>query len=89
MKKGGFIMKVLREGKSLEPTMVVECKQTFYGDKKTCDSLLEINASDIKRGYITLDEENTIVYYYIICPVCGAKVEVEYRLIPTEIRKLI
>ena len=85
-------MKVLREGKSFEPTMVVECKQTFYGDKKTCGTLLEVSAKDIKRDYIILDDdddENTIVYYYIICPICRAKVEVEYRLIPTEIRKLI
>ena len=83
-------MKVLREHQNLEvPTMVVECRSSFYGSKNCCGSLLEVCADDIKYDYIHLGEDNDIVYHYVNCPVCGAKVEVEYRLIPTEIRKLI
>lgn len=83
-------MKVLREYKDMNtPTMVVECSPTFYGEKKTCGSLLEITVKDLKHDTIHLEEDNDVVYRYIVCPVCGAKVEVEYRLIPTEIRKLI
>jgi DNA-directed RNA polymerase subunit RPC12/RpoP len=83
-------MKVLREfNKSEIPTMTVECRKSFYGDKHCCGSLLEVEPKDIKYSHIHLGEENDMMYHYIVCPVCGARVEVEYRVIPTEIRKLI
>lgn len=83
-------MKILRTNKDTNnPTMVVECHNGGYSDKTFCGSLLEVAPNDIKYGHIHQGEENDIVYRYIVCPVCGSKVEVEYRLIPTEIRKLI
>lgn len=83
-------MNILRKYKNVEtPTMVVECHSGGYGDKKACGSLLEVSAEDIKCGHVHLGEESDIVFRYITCPICGAKVEVEYRLIPTEMRKLV
>lgn len=83
-------MNILRKNKNVnEPTMVVECHSGGYGDKISCGSLLEVSPKDIKCGYIHHGEENDVVYHYVTCPICGAKVEVEYRLIPKEIRNLI
>ena len=85
-------MQILKNNKDVEisvPTMVVECKSGGYGDNYCCHSLLEINSNDIKCGHLHIGEDNAMIYHYIVCPVCGAKVEVEYRVIPQEIRKLM
>ena len=51
--------------------------------------ICENNFYCLPGGHVHLGEESDIVFRYITCPICGAKVEVEYRLIPTEMRKLV
>lgn len=85
-------MKILKNNKDVEvvtPTMTVVCKSGGFGDDYCCNSLLEVAAEDIKCGHYHIDDENVNIYHYITCPVCMARVEVNYRDIPVEIRKLM
>ena len=85
-------MLVLKNNKDVVkvvPTMVVECQKGVYTTDEYCHSLLEIESTDIKIGHFHIADDDAHIYYYVTCPVCGAVVEVDFRTIPTEIRKLM
>lgn len=85
-------MQILKNNKDVVksvPTMVVECKEGVYTKEGHCNSLLEVEPNDIKIAHYHIDKDDAHIYRYVVCPVCGAMIEVDYRTIPTEIRKLI
>ena len=73
-------MKILKygtENNKLE-TIEVSCTGRGFSDKKGCGALLEVNGLDIKSGIHYDYVGDSDIYYYIICPICGARTEV-YR----------
>ena len=71
-------MKILKygtENNKLE-TIEVSCTGRGFSDKKGCGALLEVNGLDIKSGIHYDYVGDSDIYYYIICPICGARTEV-------------
>lgn len=84
-------MKVLKYGHENDklPAMEVSCTGRGFSDNKGCGALLEVNGLDIKSGSYPDYGGGSDTYYYVICPVCGAKTEVYYSKIPEGVKVLI
>ena len=75
-------MKILEKGINKNNwTLEVKCNGNYV--TKGCNTLLEINAKDIKhKVYNNKDDE-----YYVICPICKQPITVEDAKIPDVIKK--
>lgn len=84
-------MKVLKYGHENDklPVMEVSCTGRGFSYNKGCGALLEVNGLDIKSGSYPDYGGDSDTYYYVICPVCGAKIEVYYSKIPEGVKVLI
>ena len=84
-------MKVLKYGHGNDklPVMEVSCTGIGFSDNKGCGALLEVNGLDIKSGSYPDYGGDSDTYYYVICPVGGAKSEVYYSKMPEGVKVLI
>lgn len=86
-------MRVVKQGFENEtlPIIEVSCTGLNLPNKEVnpCGALLEVNGLDIKVGSYTDYSGEKDTYYFVICPVCGAKTEVYSKDIPLEIRNII
>ena len=84
-------MKVLKSGlenNKLE-TIEISCTGVGFSDCKGCGALLEVNGLDIKSGVSHDYGGGSDTYYYIICPVCGAKTEVYYSQLSNQMKSML
>lgn len=84
-------MKVLKYGHDNDklPTMEVSCTGVGFSDSRGCGALLEVTGLDIKSGIHHDYGGGSDTYYYVICPVCGAKTEVYRSQMPNSIKYMV
>ena len=84
-------MKILKygtENNKLE-TIEVSCTGRGFSDKKGCGALLEVNGLDIKSGIHYDYVGDSDFYYYIICPICGARTEVYRNQMTNQMKSML
>lgn len=85
-------MKVLKYGHENDklPTMEVSCTGNGFGDRiKACGALLEVTGLDIKSGIHHDYGGGSDTYYYVVCPICGAKTEIYRSQMPDSIKYMV
>lgn len=84
-------MKILKygtENNKLE-TIEVSCTGRGFSDKNGCGALLEVNGLDIKSGIHYDYVGDSDIYYYIICPICGARTEVYRSQMTNQMKSMV
>ena len=84
-------MKILKygtENNKLE-TIKVSCTGRGFSDKKGCGALLEVNGLDIKSGIHYDYVGDSDIYYYFICPICGARTEVYRNQMTNQMKSML